>query len=56
MAQLDQRVSIRCRLTDLNEQETDRYIHHRMNVAGARGAVRRVERINAARGPWMAGG
>ena len=40
MAQLDQRVSIRCRLTDLDEQETDRYIHHRMNVAGARGQVR----------------
>src|SRR3954469_11637218 len=39
MAQLDQRVSIRCRLTDLDEQETDRYIHHRMNVAGARGQV-----------------
>jgi general secretion pathway protein A len=40
MAQLDQRVSIRCRLSYLNEQETDRYIHHRMNVAGARGQVR----------------
>ena len=40
MAQLDQRVSIRCRLTDLDEQETDRYIHHRMNVAGDRGQVR----------------
>ena len=40
MAQLDQRVSIRCRLTDLDEQETDRYIHHRMNIAGARGQVR----------------
>src|SRR3954469_14502679 len=40
MAQLDQRVSIRCRLTFLDEQETDRYIHHRMNVAGARGQVR----------------
>jgi general secretion pathway protein A len=40
MAQLDQRVSIRCRLAFLNEQETDRYIHHRMNVAGARGQVR----------------
>src|ERR1051325_2789833 len=26
MAQLDQRVSIRCRLTDLNEEETDRNI------------------------------
>src|SRR3954469_11039653 len=40
MAQLDQRVSIRCRLTYLDEQETDRYVHHRMNVAGARGQVR----------------
>jgi general secretion pathway protein A len=40
MAQLDQRVSIRCRLTDLDKQETDRYIHHRMNVAGARGQIR----------------
>src|SRR4051812_32829152 len=40
MAQLDQRVSIRCRLTFLSDQETDRYIHHRMNVAGARGQVR----------------
>lgn len=40
MAQLDQRVSIRCTLTDLDEQETDRYIHHRLNVAGARGQIR----------------
>lgn len=40
MAQLDQRVSIRTRLTFLDERETDRYIHHRMNVAGARGQVR----------------
>src|SRR6185503_5380195 len=40
MAQLDQRVSIRCTLNDLDEQETDRYIHHRLNVAGARGQVR----------------
>jgi general secretion pathway protein A len=40
MAQLDQRVSIRCRLTHLDQEETDRYIHHRMNVAGARGQVR----------------
>jgi general secretion pathway protein A len=40
MAQLDQRVSIRSTLTDLDEQETDRYIHHRLNVAGARGQVR----------------
>jgi general secretion pathway protein A len=40
MAQLDQRVSIRCMLTDLDRQETDRYIHHRLNVAGARGQIR----------------
>lgn len=40
MAQLDQRVSIRCTLTDLDEQETDRYIHHRLNIAGARGQIR----------------
>lgn len=40
MAQLDQRVSIRCTLTHLDEQETDRYIHHRLNVAGARGQIR----------------
>ena len=40
MAQLDQRVSIRCTLTDLDEEETDRYIHHRLNVAGARGQIR----------------
>jgi type II secretory pathway predicted ATPase ExeA len=40
MAQLDQRVSIRCTLNDLEEQETDHYIHHRLNVAGARGQIR----------------
>src|SRR4051812_22699992 len=40
MAQLDQRISIRCRLSLLSDQETDRYIHHRMNVAGGRGQVR----------------
>jgi type II secretory pathway predicted ATPase ExeA len=40
MAQLDQRVSIRCRLSFLSDQETDRYIHHRLNVAGARGQIR----------------
>jgi len=39
MSQLDQRVSIRCTLMDLDEEETDRYIHHRLNVAGARGQV-----------------
>ncbi len=40
MAQLDQRVSVRCTLTDLDEGETDRYIHHRLYIAGARGQVR----------------
>lgn len=40
MSQLDQRVSIRVTLADLDEQETDRYIHHRLNVAGAKGHVR----------------
>jgi general secretion pathway protein A len=40
MAQLDQRVSVRCTLSDLDEGETDRYIHHRLYVAGARGQVR----------------
>lgn len=40
MSQLDQRVSIRCMLTDLDKQETDRYMHHRLNVAGGRGQIR----------------
>ncbi|MEP6491571.1 MAG: AAA family ATPase [bacterium] len=40
MSQLDQRVSIRCMLGDLDEQETDRYMHHRLNVAGGRDQVR----------------
>jgi general secretion pathway protein A len=40
MAQLDQRVSVRCTLGSLSVEETDRYIHHRLNVAGAKGEVR----------------
>jgi len=40
MAQLDQRVSVRCTLTDLSREECGRYIYHRLNVAGARGRVR----------------
>ena len=40
MAQLDQRVSVRCTLTHLNREETARYIDHRLNVAGAKGRVR----------------
>ena len=39
MAQLEQRVSVRCTLTHLSPDETGRYIHHRLNVAGAKGAV-----------------
>jgi type II secretory pathway predicted ATPase ExeA len=40
MAQLDQRVSVRCTLTHLSLDETSRYIYHRLNVAGAKGSVR----------------
>jgi general secretion pathway protein A len=39
LAQLDQRVSIRCTLSDLNEEEAERYIYHRLNVAGAQGKI-----------------
>jgi type II secretory pathway predicted ATPase ExeA len=44
MAQLDQRVSVRCTLAHLSHDETGRYIYHRLNVAGARGNVRFQER------------
>ena len=44
LAQLDQRVSVRCTLTHLSGDETGRYIYHRLNVAGARGHVRFQER------------
>lgn len=39
LAQLDQRVSVRCTLSNLSEEETERYIYHRLNVAGGRGGV-----------------
>lgn len=39
LAQLDQRVSLRCTLRDLNLEETERYIFHRLNVAGAQGRI-----------------
>ncbi|MBW3628442.1 MAG: AAA family ATPase [Gemmatimonadetes bacterium] len=39
LAQLDQRVSLRCTLRDLNRQETERYVYHRLNVAGAQGRI-----------------
>jgi type II secretory pathway predicted ATPase ExeA len=38
-AQLEQRVSIRCSLGELDERETIRYVHHRLNVAGAAGEI-----------------
>jgi general secretion pathway protein A len=51
LAQLDQRVSLRCTLSDLDLEETERYIYHRLNVAGAqgrihfsRGAIRQIHR------------
>jgi general secretion pathway protein A len=44
MAQLDQRVSVRCTLTHLSREETSRYIVHRLNVAGARGRARFQEK------------
>jgi general secretion pathway protein A len=40
LAQLDQRVSLRCTLRDMNRDETGRYLHHRLGVAGAPGDVR----------------
>lgn len=40
LAHLDQRVSVRCQLGELDEAETTRYVHHRLNVAGAGGEVR----------------
>jgi len=44
MAQLDQRVSVRCTLTHLSRDETAHYITHRLNVAGAHGRVRFQEK------------
>ncbi len=39
LAQLDQRVAVRCTLSTLSEEETERYLYHRVNVAGGRGGV-----------------
>ncbi|HJQ20325.1 MAG TPA: AAA family ATPase [Gemmatimonadaceae bacterium] len=54
MAQLDQRVSVRCTLTHLSRDETGRYIYHRLNVAGSKGRVKfedsAVRLIHAATG------
>jgi general secretion pathway protein A len=40
LAQLDQRVSVRCVLRHLTAGEAEQYIYHRLNVAGARGGIR----------------
>ena len=40
MAQLDQRVSVRCTLTHLSREETGRYLSHRLMVAGSKGRIR----------------
>ncbi|GIW51636.1 MAG: hypothetical protein KatS3mg081_0991 [Gemmatimonadales bacterium] len=39
LAQLDQRVSVRCALEPLSLEETERYLYHRLNVAGAQGRI-----------------
>ena len=54
MAQLDQRVSVRCSLMHLSRDEVGRYIYHRLNVAGAQGRIKfqdaAVRLIHAATG------
>ena len=40
MAQLDQRVSVRCTLLHLSRDEVGRYVYHRLNVAGAQGRIK----------------
>ena len=47
LAQLDQRVSLRCTMRDLDLQETERYILHRLNVAGAQGRIHFTDRAIA---------
>jgi general secretion pathway protein A len=39
LAQLDQRVSVRCTLRDLNREETECYAYHRLSAAGAQGRI-----------------
>ena len=52
MAQLSQRVSVRCNLTQMDFDETRQYIYHRLEVAGARGRVtfspRALKRVHSA--------
>lgn len=40
LAQLDQRVSLRCTLGNLDRDETERYVYHRLNAAGAKGQIK----------------
>lgn len=47
LAQLDQRVSVRCVLRHLTAEETEQYVYHRINVAGARGGIRFTRRALA---------
>lgn len=52
MAQLSQRVSVRCSLTHLDFEETRQYIYHRLEVAGAQGRIvfsrRALKRVHTA--------
>lgn len=40
LAQLNQRVTVRCHLHPMNYEDTIRYIHHRISVAGPQSTVR----------------
>lgn len=40
LAQLRQRISVRCHLGPLTKEETSQYIQHRLSVAGSNGTVR----------------
>ena len=40
LSQLSQRISVRCNLQPLDQEETIRYIHHRIAVAGSQALVR----------------
>lgn len=54
LAQLDQRISVRCTLQQLGRAESERYLYHRLNVAGSSGGVTftasAVDRVHAASG------
>jgi len=40
LAQLNQRITVRCHLSPMEYEDTVRYIHHRISVAGPQGLVR----------------